>query len=54
MRREVLAVSDVARALDTTPRAEIAGTYVAERQRRAEGAPQCEILTPPPAVSPAG
>jgi len=52
MRREVLAVSDVARALDQVPRTEIAGTYVAERQRRAEGAPTCEILTPPPAVAP--
>jgi len=53
MRREVLAVGDVARALDTTPRTAIAGTYVAERERRAQGAPQCEILTPPPAVAPA-
>jgi hypothetical protein len=52
MRREALAVSDVARALDAVPRADIAGTYVAERQRRAEGAPTCEILTPPPAVAP--
>jgi len=52
MRREVLAVSDVARALDQVPRTETAGTYVAERQRRAEGAPTCEILTPPPAVAP--
>src|SRR4051812_25929025 len=52
MRREVLAVGDVARALDATPRAEIAGGYVAERQRRAQGAPQCAILTPPPAVAP--
>jgi hypothetical protein len=52
MRREILAVSDVARALDDTPRADIAGTYAAERQRRAEGAPTCDILTPPPAVAP--
>jgi hypothetical protein len=54
MRREVLAVSDVARALDATPRTEIAGSYVAERQRRAQGAATCEILTPPPAVAPTG
>ena len=52
LRREVLAVSDVARALDTLPRADIAGTYVAERQRRAEGAPTCDILHPPPKVAP--
>ena len=52
MRREVLAMSDVARALDDTPRTEIAGSYVAERQRRAQGAPTCDILTPPPAVAP--
>ena len=30
-------MSDVARALDRTPRADIAGAYVAERQRRAAG-----------------
>ncbi len=54
MRREVLAVSDVARALDETPRTEIAGSYIAERRRRAEGARTCEILTPPPAVAPMG
>ena len=52
MRREVLAMSDVARALDGVPRADIAGTYVAERQRRAAGAATCDILTPPPAVAP--
>jgi hypothetical protein len=52
MRREVLAMSDVARELDDTPRTEIAGSYVAERQRRAQGAPTCDILTPPPAVAP--
>ena len=52
MRREVLAVSDVARALDQVPRTDIAGAYIAERQRRAEGAQTCAILTPPPAVAP--
>lgn len=52
MRREVLAMSDVARTLDKTPRTEIAGSYVAERQRRAQGAKTCDILTPPPAVAP--
>jgi hypothetical protein len=54
MRRQVLAMGDVARALDRTPRAAIAGSYVAERQRRAQGAPTCDILTPPPAVAPTG
>lgn len=54
LRREVLAVSDVARALDETPRTDIAGSYVAERQRRAQGAKTCDILTPPPAVAPRG
>jgi hypothetical protein len=54
MRREVLAMSDVARALDETPRTDIAGSYVAERQRRAQGAETCDILTPPPAVAPTG
>ena len=52
MRREVLAMGDVARALDQTPRTEIAGDYVAERVRRDQGAATCDILTPPPAVAP--
>jgi hypothetical protein len=51
MRRQVLALGDVARALDGVPRDQIAGTYLAEREQRAAGARACEPFRPP-AVAP--
>jgi hypothetical protein len=51
MRRQVLALGDVARALDGVPRAEIAGAYLAEREQRSGGARACEPFRPP-AVAP--
>jgi hypothetical protein len=51
MRRQVLALGDVARTLDGVPRTEIAGAYLAEREQRAAGARACEPFRPP-AVAP--
>jgi hypothetical protein len=51
MRRQVLALGDVARTLDDVPRPEIAGSYIAEREERANGARSCEPFRPP-AVAP--
>jgi hypothetical protein len=39
LRQQVLAAGDVVRALDTVPREQIAGGYLADRQARAAGAP---------------
>jgi hypothetical protein len=51
MRREVLAMGDVARALDRVSPAKIAGSYVAERKERAAGKKTCTPFRPP-AVAP--
>lgn len=47
MRREVLAMGDVARSLDAVDRIEIAGAYIEERERRANGAKSCAHVRPP-------
>jgi hypothetical protein len=51
MRREVIAMGDVARALDRVPITEIAGSYIAERKERAAGKKTCTPFRPP-AVAP--
>jgi hypothetical protein len=51
MRDQALAFGDIAVALDDVPADEIAGGYVAARERRASGAATCD-LTPPPAEAP--
>lgn len=52
MRDQAMAFGDIAIALDDVDRLEIAGAYVEARERRAEGAPTCD-LTPPPGEAPA-
>jgi hypothetical protein len=47
MRSQALAMGDVARALDTVPREQIAGSYPAARQQRAAGAKACVPFRPP-------
>jgi hypothetical protein len=47
MRSQVLALGDVVRSLDATPRDEIAGDYLAMREARAEGGTVCDIPHPP-------
>jgi hypothetical protein len=47
MRREVLAMGDVARSLDGVPRLEIAGKYIEARERRASGGKACAHVRPP-------
>jgi hypothetical protein len=47
MRREVLAMGDVARSLDGVPRLEIAGAYIEARERRANGGKACAHVRPP-------
>jgi hypothetical protein len=47
MRREVLAMGDVARSLDGVPRLEIAGAYIEARERRASGGKACAHVRPP-------
>ncbi|MHB1139878.1 MAG: hypothetical protein ACYC2O_13065, partial [Microthrixaceae bacterium] len=51
LRDQTLAFGDIAIELDDVPRDEIAGDYLAARERRAQGAATCD-LTPPPAVAP--
>lgn len=53
LRRQVLALGDVVRSLDETPRDEIAGDYLDERAQRAAGAATCDIPHPPQ-VAPGG
>ena len=52
MRDQTLAFGDIAVELDDVPLEEIAGTYPAARERRAQGGATCD-LTPPPAEAPA-
>lgn len=47
MRSQVLALGDVVRSLDGTPRDEIAGDYLAMREARASGGTVCDIPHPP-------
>lgn len=47
MRRQVLAMGDVARSLDGVSRLEIAGTYPEARERRANGEKACAHVRPP-------
>mgnify|MGYP000549847590 CR=1 FL=1 len=47
MRRQVLAMGDVARSLDGVDRIEIAGAYIAEREQKANGAKACAHVRPP-------
>ena len=47
MRRQVLAMGDVARSLDGVDRIEIAGAYIEEREQRANGAKACAHVRPP-------
>lgn len=47
MRREVLAMGDVARSLDAVSRIEIAGAYIEEREQKANGAKACAHVRPP-------
>lgn len=47
MRRQLLAMGDVARSLDRVSRIEIAGGYIEEREQRANGAKACAHVRPP-------
>jgi len=47
MRRQVLAMGDVARTLDGVDRIAIAGAYIEERAQRASGAKACAHVRPP-------
>jgi hypothetical protein len=52
MRGQALALGDVARTLDHVPRTEIAGSYIAAREQRANGAKACVPFRPPAVASP--
>ncbi|HHH9283204.1 TPA: hypothetical protein ACP31J_005888 [Pseudomonas aeruginosa] len=47
MRNQLLAVGDTALKLGSVPAEELAGDYVQERKRRAEGWKTCELVNPP-------